>query len=66
MGVFYCYFMCIRIFPAFLYVCVRIEDPLERGLQCELTFQAWELNLDPLEEQQMLLTTEPFLQLPDG
>ena len=29
---------------------------------CEPTYRGWELNLDPLEEQQVLLTAEPFLQ----
>ena len=29
---------------------------------CELPCGCWELNLDPLEEQPVLLTTEPSLQ----
>jgi hypothetical protein len=31
---------------------------------CELPCWCWELNLDPLEEQPVLLTTEPSLQPP--
>ena len=29
---------------------------------CELTCGCWQLNLDPLEEQPVFLTTEPSLQ----
>ena len=31
---------------------------------CELSCGCWKLNLGPLEAQQLLLTTETFLQLP--
>ena len=31
---------------------------------CELQCQCWELNLGPLQEQQVLLTAEPSLQPP--
>lgn len=38
--------------------------PLEIGVTdgCDLTWEFWELNLGPLEEQQVLLTTEPSHQ----
>ena len=31
---------------------------------CEPRCGSWELNSEPVEEQPMLLTTEPFLQAP--
>jgi hypothetical protein len=38
------------------------SDPITDG--CELLYGCWELNSGPLEEQSVLLTTEPSLQLP--
>ena len=41
-------------------VCVRMPD---LGVNtCELPCRCWELNLSPLEEQSVLLTTEPSPQ----
>lgn len=38
-------------------------DPLELQLHgCQLPCGCWELNLDLLQEQQVLFTTEPTLQ----
>ena len=36
--------------------CIRVIE------SCELPFGCWESNLDPLEEQPVLLTTDIFLQ----
>jgi hypothetical protein len=41
-----------------------IGSPGTRITGCELPCRYWELNLDPQEEQPVLLTTEPFLQPP--
>ena len=38
----------------------RALDPIIDG--CEPPCECWELNSGPLEEQSVLLTTEPFLQ----
>ena len=38
----------------------RASDPTIDG--CEPPCDCWELNSDPLEEQPVLLTAEPFLQ----
>ena len=40
----------------------RASDPITDG--CEPPCGCWELNAGPLEEQSVLLTTEPSLQLP--
>ncbi|XP_057616168.1 zinc finger protein 793-like [Chionomys nivalis] len=40
----------------------RAPDPITDG--CEPPCGCWELNSGPLEEQSMLLTSEPFLQPP--
>ena len=47
-----------------MYVCVRVSDSPGTGVtdRCELSCGCWELNPGPLEEQSMLLTTEPSLQ----
>lgn len=37
-----------------------VSDPITDG--CELPCGCWELTSGPLEEQAVLLTTEPFLQ----
>jgi hypothetical protein len=55
---------------SYIYVCVqclqRAMDPLELELigGCDQICGCWELNLDPLEEQPVLLTTEPPLETP--
>jgi hypothetical protein len=41
----------------------RASDPIADG--CEPPCGCWELNSGPLEEQPVLLTTEPSLQLPE-
>ena len=46
---------------AYMCVCVRVSD-LEVTDSCELSCGFWDLNLGPLEEQPVLLTTEPSLQ----
>ncbi|CAO2611376.1 hypothetical protein LEMLEM_LOCUS15124, partial [Lemmus lemmus] len=38
----------------------RAPDPITDG--CEPPYGCWELNSGPLEEQAMLLPSEPFLQ----
>jgi len=38
----------------------RALDPITDG--CEPSYGCWDLNSGPLEEQSVLLTTEPFLQ----
>ena len=46
-------------------VCLlRLSDPLELMLLrvMSYSYECWELNLGPLEEQLVLLTTEPSLQ----
>jgi hypothetical protein len=67
---------CFVLFFRFIYfVCVstlvncsclqthqkRASGPITEG--CEPPSSGWELNSGPLEEQTMLLTAEPFLQL---
>jgi hypothetical protein len=44
-----------------MYVCVRVSDP-EVTDSCEVPWGCWALNLHPLEEQLVTLTTEPSLQ----
>jgi len=39
----------------------RASDPITDG--CEPPCGCWDLNSGPLEEQSVLLTTEPILQL---
>ena len=53
------------------YVCAVLRearrehlDPSELELQSVLNCHRWELNPGPLQEQQVLLTTEPPLQPP--
>ena len=68
----YFYFMCMDILPTRMLVPLvfvgarRKCQFLGTGItdDCELPCWCWEPNLDPLEEQSMLLTTEPSLQLP--
>ena len=46
---------------AYMYVCVKVSD-IGVMDSCELPCGCWELNLGPLEDQSMLLTTELSLQ----
>lgn len=39
----------------------RVLDPLELGLQGTVSSLLWELNMGPLEEQEVLLPDEPCL-----
>ena len=52
---------------SYLYVCLGegVRSP-GTGVtdSCELPCGCWELNLGPLQEQHVLLTTEPLLQPP--
>ena len=41
-------------------MCVKVSDSITDG--CEPPCRCWELNSEPLEEQPVLLTTEPSLQ----
>ena len=43
---------------AYMYICVQVVDPGVTELPCG----SWELNPSPLQEQSVLLTTEPSLQ----
>jgi hypothetical protein len=52
--------MCIGVWPAC--VPVRVPDFVITD-SCELSCDCWELNTGPLEEQSVLLITEPSLQL---
>ena len=59
------YFVCLCVCE--LFVClVPVEAIRSLGTgvtdSCEQPCGCWELNLGPLEEQEMLLTTEPSLQ----
>jgi hypothetical protein len=56
----YLYFMRIAVLPTCI-SCVRVSD-LGITDSCELPCGCWELNSGPLEEQSVLLTTEPSLQ----
>jgi hypothetical protein len=47
-----------------MYVSVRVLDPGVTD-SCELPRRCWKLNSCPLEEQLVLSTTEPSLQLQD-
>ena len=42
----------------------RASDPIIDG--CEPPCGCWELKSGPLEEQSVLLTTEPYLQPPES
>ena len=67
--------MCIDVLPARAYIlytmCVYCPLKPEEGVRtsgtgvmdgCRLPCGCWELNSGPLEEQPVLLTTEPSLQ----
>jgi hypothetical protein len=71
-----CYFMCMTVLPACIYVyhvCNWWPQMSEEGTSdspspavmcgCDQTCSCSELNPGPLQEQQVLLTTEPSLQL---
>lgn len=53
------YFMCTDVLSA----CMSVSDDPGITDSCELPCGCWESNLGPLEEQSMLLTTEPSFQL---
>lgn len=64
------YFLCVCF--AYMYICIQHSgsthreqkwalDPPKLG-HSQLLCGCWELNMDPLQEQSMLLTTERFLQ----
>jgi hypothetical protein len=56
--------MCIGGF-AYMYVCDGVKSPrIGARDSCELSCECWKLNLGPLEEQPILLTTEPHLSSP--
>jgi hypothetical protein len=56
-----CAFMCTGVLPA--YLCVGVGSPgTEVTDSCEPPCGYWELNLGPLEEQPVFLTTESSLQ----
>ena len=61
--------MCMGVLPTYIYTMRMFgthegqkstSDPLD--LQLQIIVNCWELNLDPLEEQPVLLTVEPSLQ----
>jgi hypothetical protein len=63
---YFCFILCMWVFcPCITCVSERqkkVLDPLKLELHvCELPCGCWELNLDPLEEQPVFLTTEPTL-----
>lgn len=53
-------FLCIGVFLASLSVCLEVLDSLGQEIQIAVKF--WVLNPSPLEEQPVILTTEPSLQ----
>ena len=55
-------FMCINVLPAC--ISVRVPDTLEDS--CEMPCVCCKLNLGSMEEQPVLLTTKPSLQLKIG
>ena len=60
---FVCLFMYMSALPACLSACQKsASDPITDG--CEPLYGCWELNSGPLEEQSVLLTTEPSLLCP--
>jgi len=59
------FYVHLHVFVFCLHVCLcEGADYSETGIpdSCELPCGCWELNLDPLEEQSVLLSTEPSLQ----
>lgn len=48
---------------AYMYVCVDVGNPGMSPRQLEAGYGCWELNLGPLRDQPVLLTSEPCLQL---
>jgi hypothetical protein len=69
---YYYYFTCIGPLPACIcttFICLVPSEgvkPPDTGVtySCELPCWCWELNIGPLEEQPVLLITEPSLQSP--
>ena len=68
----YLYLMIMSVLPAcmhmYMWYLQRIKDSaISRGTgvtdDCELLRGCWEMNLDPLQNHQVLLTTEPCPQL---
>lgn len=55
--------MCTTCIPGACECQKRVSDPL--GLELQPLCGPWELTLGPLEEQPVLLTVEPSLQLPN-
>ena len=56
------FFLIFIVYLTLFYVHEGIRSPATGYLDsCELPCGCWELNLGPLEEQSVLLTTEPFL-----
>ena len=57
---------CLKIYLFYVHCCClqthlkRASDPIRDG--CQLPCGCWDLNSGPLEEQSVLLTTEPRLQ----
>ena len=54
-----CMFVCIYMLCLDTYQ-KRASDPITNG--CEPPYGCWKLNLGPLEEQSVLLNTEPPCQ----
>lgn len=60
----YSYFTSIAVFRH-VCLCEGVRSPGARATEgCELACGCWEVYPAPLEEQQVLLTSEPFLQAP--
>jgi hypothetical protein len=59
---FVCLFIYLFIVPVFRHTRRGHQMPITEG--CELPCDCWELTSGPLEEQSVLLTTEPSLQPP--
>ena len=58
-----CGFFFLKIYLCALVFCLCVSDPLKLELDsCELPSGCQELNWGPLEEQPVLLTTEPSFQ----
>jgi hypothetical protein len=57
------FILCTLVICLHVCLCEGVRSP-ETGIanSCELPYECWELNLGPLKEQPVLLTTEPSLQ----
>lgn len=61
-GYFACVYVCVPCARLVLTEAKMVSEPLELELQAVLaTMCCWGLNLRPLEEQSICLTTEPYL-----